>query len=60
MKKVIEFLKKWIVEIGFVAVSFLLMFIPAIPVAIKTFGFGLLFATIANPLIKYIIEINKN
>lgn len=58
MNKVVEFLKKNIVEIGFIAVSLLLLFLPFTPYALKTFGFGIFFATLLNPLIKHIIKSN--
>lgn len=56
MKKIVEFLKKWAVEGGFIAVSLLLLFLPFTPYALKTFGFGIFFATLLNPLIKHIID----
>lgn len=56
MNKVLDFLKKWIVEIGFVVVGLLLLFLPFTPYALKTFGFGIFFATILNPVVKHIIE----
>ncbi len=58
MKKVVEFLKKHLVEVGFIALSLLLLFLPFTPYALKTFGFGIFFATLLNPLIKYIIKRN--
>ena len=57
MNKVVEFLRKNIVEIGFIALSLLLLFLP-VPLPIRTFGFGLCFATVLNPLVKYIIKRN--
>lgn len=57
MKKILNFIKKWIVEIGFVAVALLLIFLP-VPLPIRVFGLGLLFATVLNPLVKYIIKRN--
>ena len=58
MKKFLDFIKKWIVEIGFIVVGLLLLFLPFIPYALKTFGFGIFVATILNPLIKHIIKSN--
>jgi hypothetical protein len=58
MNKVIEFIKKHLVEVGFIALSLLLLFLPSTPYALKTFGFGIFFATLLNPLIKYIIKRN--
>lgn len=57
MKKVVEFLKKNVVELGFIAVSLLLLFLPT-PLPVRTFGLGLLFSTVLNPLVKYIIKRN--
>lgn len=59
MNNIVEFLKKWIVEIGLAVVGSLLLFLPFTPYALKTFGFGIFFATILNPLVKHIIESNK-
>ena len=56
MKKVLEFLKKWPVEGGFIAVSLLFLFLPFTSYALKTFYFGIFFATLLNPLIKHIIN----
>ena len=56
--KFLDFLKKWIVEIGLIAVGLLLLFLPFTPYALKTFGFGAFFATLLNPLIKHIIKSN--
>lgn len=58
MKKIIVFLKKWIVEVDFIAVALLLLFLPFTPYALKTFGFGIFLATLLNPLVKYIIKRN--
>jgi hypothetical protein len=58
MNKVVEFIKKHLVEVGFIALSLLLLFLPFTPYALKTFGFGIFFATLLNPLIKYIIKRN--
>jgi hypothetical protein len=58
MNKVIEFIKKHLVEVGFIALSLLLLFLPFTPYALKTFGFGIFFATLLNQLIKYIIKRN--
>lgn len=58
MNKVLDFLKKWIVEIGFTVVGLLLLFLPFTPYALKTFGFGIFVATILNPVIKHIIKSN--
>ena len=57
--KVKEFVQKWFIEIGFVALSFLLLFLPFTPYPLNTYGFGMFMATILNPLIKYIIRENK-
>lgn len=58
MNKVVEFLKKNIVEIGFIAVGLLLLFLPFTPYALKTFGFGAFFTSLGTPLIKHIIKSN--
>lgn len=58
MNKILDFVKKWIVEGGFVVVGSLLLFLPFTPYALKTFGFGVFVATILNPVIKHIIESN--
>lgn len=58
MKKILDFLKTWVVEIGFIAVGLLLLFLPFTPYALKTFGFGIFFATLLNPLVKHIIKSN--
>ena len=55
---ILDFLKKWIVEVGFTVFALLLMFLPT-PLPVRTFGFGIFFTTILNPLVKYIIESNK-
>lgn len=56
MRKILDFLKKWAVEGGFIVVSLLLLFLPFTPYALKTFGFGMFFATLLNPLVKHIID----
>lgn len=58
MRKVIEFIKKYSVEVSFVVVALLLLFLPYTPYALKTFCFGIFFATLLDPLIKYIIKRN--
>lgn len=57
MRKILDFLKKWAVEGGFIAVGLLLLFLPT-PLPVRTFGLGLLFSTVLNPLVKYIIKRN--
>lgn len=57
MDKILGFLKSYVTEIGFVLFALLLMFLPT-PIPIRTFGFGIFFATICNILVKYIIKIN--
>lgn len=56
MRKILDFLKKWAVEGGFIAVGLLLLFLPFTPYPLKTFGFGLFFTSLGTPLIKHIIN----
>ncbi len=58
-EKVKKFIAEWAIEIGFAVLGLVLLFVPFNPYPLKAFGFGMFFASVLNPFIKYIVEKNK-